>query len=248
MKKSLLTGSLATLLLLAACGTTGEDTTEEANEGSATETSELTAENEELKEQNQQLQEQVAKLESDLEASIQNSEEVDIENSTITEEESENVASGDSENSGNIKMYEGGDSLSLDTIEMSVDAAVIFRAEASQDDEYLIMGQDVTVGDELDVIAIQYTVENTSEEPKTFFLDQAEIVTSNGHQLQSELLAAEGMNSDMKGAVKNTGTVPYVLPDNSGEEIEWVDIIIPWVSDENYTSLTEEQKLRIEFK
>ncbi|MFB9861054.1 hypothetical protein ACFPFV_09280 [Salinicoccus siamensis] len=52
----------------------------------------------------------------------------------------------------------------------------------------------------------------------------------------------------MQGAVSSTGTVPYTMDERAGEEIEWIDVIVPAIMDEEtYEVVSEEQKYRIEF-
>lgn len=269
LKKYLLASGLSTVLLLGACGGVDtsteeepveEETSEEASEdtennesneeetdGSSEDTQALEEENEELKTQNQELQDQIATLEEEIAEAQESTEEVNAEETNVDEESSEssNEATGENEN---LKTASEGETLTLDTVEMTVDAAEVNRNIPNEMDETMIINQEVTAGEPTDVIVIQYTVENTSEDPRTFFLDQAEIVTSNGHQLQSELLMSEGLQSEMHGAVSNTGTVLYVLPDDSGEEVEWVDVVVPTVSDNDFNFYTDEQNHRIEFE
>ena len=243
MKKTLLTGSLATLLLLAACGTTEEDTTEEVNEESTTESSDLATENEELKEQNQQLQEQIVALEEQI-AEVQESN-TEVETNEIEEEVSEDVAT--EEGPDTIASIEPKETLELDTVNLTINEVVIANLQPNEMTAAAIMHRDVEPGDTLDVIGIGYTLENTSEDPRNFFIDQAEIVTSTGEQLQPELMLSDGIQSQMAGAVSSTGIVFYILEDGTGEDLEWIDIVIPMVSDDEFNMYTEEQNHRIEF-
>jgi len=240
MKKLLLGSVLSTSLLLAACGgeTEEDTTTESTTEEETREESDLTAENETLKEENQQLQEQISSLEEQLAEAHESTDEVD------TEEVGEEVTD---ENSDAIALVEPNETLELDTINLTINGAGITHLPTNEMTAAAVMHKDVEPGDVLDVLAISYTLENTSEDPRNFFIDQAEIVTSTGEQIQPELLLSEGIQSQMSGAVKSEGVVIYILEDGSGEDVEWFDIVIPTVSDDEFNFYTEEENHRVEF-
>src|SRR5699024_7426732 len=131
------------------------------------------------------------------------------------------------ENSEAIALVEPNETLELDTINLTINGAVISQVTADQMSAAAVMHKDGEPGDTLDVIGINYTLENTSEDPRNFFIDQAEIVTSTGEQLQPQLMLSDGIQSQMAGAVSSTGTVLYILEDGTGEDVEWFDIVIP---------------------
>lgn len=239
MKKSLLTGSLATLLLLAACGTTEEDTPEEVNNESTVESSELTAENEELKEQNQQLQEQVESLEKEI-ATVEEAETKDIEAEEVetTEEPVDGME--------NIKEVIIEETIDIENIKVTIHKAQINRIDVNEDLAIFLDGREV--GDKVDNLVIEYTVENTTEAPRTFYIDQSVIVTSTGKQIEPEMFFADGIQTEMLGAISSTGTVPYIMDEGTGDDIEWVDINLKYILDaESYDRVAEESIYRIEF-
>lgn len=233
MKKTLLTGSLATLLLLAACGTTEEETTEETNEESTTESSDLATENEELKEQNQQLQEQIAALEEEAET-------VDVESEEVeTAEES-------TEGMENIKEVVIDETIDIENVKVTIHRAQINRVDVNEDLAMFLDGH--KAGDKVDNLVIEYTVENTTEAPRTFYIDQSVVVTSTGKQLEPEMILADGIETTMLGAISSTGTVPYIMDEGAGDDIEWVDINLKYILDgESNERVAEESTYRIEF-
>lgn len=107
---------------------------------------------------------------------------------------------------------------------------------------------EVEEGDIIPAVTLNFEVENTVEEQRDFYLGQTTIVTSNGEQIESEWLESSGLESEMLGAITSTGQITFLLSTDTPEEVEWIDIIIPSVSDENWDTLAEEEKVRIEFK
>lgn len=238
LRKYLLTGGFAAALLLGACSgeesgdseSTEEEATEEITDE---ETTEETTEDAEASADEEEIEQ--AKAEGADEAT-EDVEDVDTE---VTEtEESSNVET--------LKEAMPGETIQLENVNMTVNQAQVNRLTADENLAMLLDG--VEAGDEVDNFVVEYTIENTTEEPRTFFIDQAEIVTSTGQQVMPELFLSDGITGDMQGAVSSTGTVPYLLEPGTGQDIEWVDIIVPNVSDESYMSLSEEQKYRIEFE
>src|SRR5699024_9132952 len=86
-------------------------------------------------------------------------------------------------------------------------------------------------GDEVRMIALEYTVENTVEEQRDFYLDQTPIITSTGEQIESEWLMESGLQAEMLGAVEWSRQIILLLRNDGAEDIEWIDVINPSVSD-----------------
>ena len=62
------------------------------------------------------------------------------------------------------------------------------------------------------------------------------------------MLLAENITGSMLGAVEYTGSVPYLMEEGAGDDIEWVDINIPAMLDgETYDRVSDETQVRIEF-
>ena len=116
------------------------------------------------------------------------------------------------------------------------------------DEERYLNFIEVEEGDIVPAVTLSFEVENTVEEQRDFYLSQTTIVTSNGEQIESEWLESSGLESEMLGAITSTGQITFLLSTDTPEEVEWIDIIIPSVSDENWDTLAEEEKVRIEFK
>lgn len=139
------------------------------------------------------------------------------------------------------------ETLTLDTVKLDVEEARTFKVEADQE---MAIFADVEVGEELQGLVIKYSVENTSDEPKNFYLDQAEVLTDTGEQLSPAMMLTGGnFKADMMGKVKSTLEIPYFFKDSKADEIKNVKIEIPAVvHPEEYSNLSEPQTVTIDFK
>lgn len=187
--------------------------------------------------------------ESNTESTETAAEEAEDTSAVETEEETEEVeedvesASGESET---IKEVEVGETTEIENVNLTVNKAQINRIEVTEDLAIFLDGYEA--GDMVDNLVIEYTVENTKDAPRDFFIDQAVAVTSTGQQIDPEMLLAENITGSMLGAVEYTGSVPYLMEEGAGDDIEWVDINIPAMLDgETYDRVSDETQVRIEF-
>ncbi len=136
----------------------------------------------------------------------------------------------------------------VDTLNVTRESVVVMGGEVDDESSWYFADEGYEIGDEVQMIGIEYTVENTVEEQRDFYLDQTTIITSTGEQIESEWLMESGLQSEMLGAVKSSGQIVFLLRNDGAEEIEWIDVIIPSVTDADWNNLTEEYKQRIEIK
>lgn len=239
MKKYLLTGGFAAMLLLGACGTP-EEAVETVQE-EVTEDEEVEADTVEESTEEEST-EQVADDEVG-----ESTDTVEDEEPGTLDEANEEVAG----ENGITEIYGYNDEVvteEVDTLNVTRDSVVVMGAEVDSESSWYFADEGYEIGDEVQMIAIEYTVENTVEEQRDFYLDQTTIITSTGEQIESEWLMESGLQSEMLGAVKSSGQIVFLLRNDGAEDIEWIDVIIPSVSDADWNSLTEEYKQRIEIK
>lgn len=224
MKKYLITGGFAAVLLLGACGReeqqaeaepTEEETTEESTEETAEKTTEETTQ-----------------------APEENPTEETTEEATEEQSTTESVET--------IKEVAPGETTQIENVNVTVNIAQINRVEVTE--ELAAFLDEYEAGDKIDNLVIEYTVENTTEAPRDFFIDQSVVVTSTGQQIDPEMFLSEDITSSMLGAIEYTGSVPYLMDEGAGEDIEWVEVNIPaMLNGESYERVADETKLRIEF-
>lgn len=226
MKNLILTGGFAAVLLLGACG--NEPVQDEQVEAETTET--------------QGVSEKVT------EEATEEVPEEETEEAAGTLEEANEELTGQE---GITEVYGYNEEVveeQVDTLNVTRQAAIVMGMEVDSEMSWYFADEGYEIGDEVQMIALDYTVENTVEEQRDFYLDQTTIITSTGEQIESEWLMESGLQSEMLGAVKSSGQIVFLLRNGGAEDIEWIDIIIPSVSDADWNSLTEEYKQRIEIK
>jgi len=185
--------------------------------------------------------------ETDTETTETAAEEAEDTAAVETEEDTEEVAEeATPEGLDTIKEVEPSETTQIENVNLTVNKAQINRVEVNEDLAMFLDGYEV--GDKFDNLVIEYTVENTTEAPRDFFLDQSVVVTSTGQQIEPDMFLAENITASMLGAIEYTGSVPYIMDEGAGDDIEWVDINIPAMLDgESYDRVAEETKVRIEF-
>lgn len=214
MRKYLLTGGFAAMLLLGACGS------EESSEQAEAETEETTEE------------------ETEEERTEEESTDKNTTEEVADEAQKEGVET--------IKAVDPGETTQIENVNVTVNKAQINRVEVNEELASFLDGYEE--GDKVDNLVIEYTVENTTEAPRDLFIDQSVLVTSTGQQIEPEMFLSEGITGSMLGAIEYTGSVPYLMEEGAGEDIEWVEVNIPAMMDgESYDRVSDETKLRIEF-
>ncbi|MFB9860883.1 hypothetical protein ACFPFV_09450 [Salinicoccus siamensis] len=242
MKKYLLTGGFATALLLGACGTDGEQSEETVAEETTEEQTEKSEPTEEVTEETtgEETTEEAAEVEDEIDEVVD-----EVEEPGSLAEANEELAGED----GLTEIYGYNDeevTEEVGSLIVTRNSAVVFGMKLDEDTAWYFEDEGYSLGDEVQMITIEYTVENTVEDPRDFYLNQTTLITSTGEQIESEWLMDSGLQSEMLGAVKSTGDVTFLLRNSDADDIEWVDIIIPSLSDENYDIVSEEYKQRIE--
>lgn len=220
MKNLILTGGFAALLLLGACGTEEDVNTEDTSD-------------------------QTAVAEAEKVEDVEVTEEETTEEPETLEGINEQVAGQE----GITEVYGYNEEVveeQVDTLNVTRQAAIVMGMEVDSEMSWYFADEGYEIGDEVQMIALEYTVENTVEEQRDFYLDQTTIITSTGEQIESEWLMESGLQSEMLGAVESSGQIIFLLRNDGAEDVEWIDVIIPSVSDADWNTLTDEYKQRIE--
>lgn len=122
-----------------------------------------------------------------------------------------------------------------------------YKVKVTEDNEYEF--ENYNVGDTAYVLGIELELENTSETPQEYYIDQATIVTNNQEQIEPSMITPNKIiTTDLKGKVKSTGIIYYELETSTAVDLEWLDFILPEMYDDESMDVTfEEKKLRLEF-
>lgn len=122
-----------------------------------------------------------------------------------------------------------------------------YKVKVTEDNEYEF--ENYNVGDTAYLLGIELELENTSETPQEYYIDQATIVTNNQEQIEPSMITPNKIiKTDLKGKVKSTGMIYYELETSTANDLEWLDFILPEMYDDESMDVTfEEKKLRLEF-
>ena len=122
-----------------------------------------------------------------------------------------------------------------------------YKVKVTEDNEYEF--ENYNVGDTAYLLGIELELENTSETPQEYYIDQATIVTNNQEQIEPSMITPNKIiKTDLKGKVKSTGVIYYELETSTTDDLEWLDFILPEMYDDESMDVTfEEKKLRLEF-
>ncbi|MDC5693448.1 hypothetical protein N7L96_02435 [Mammaliicoccus sciuri] len=122
-----------------------------------------------------------------------------------------------------------------------------YKVKITENNEYEF--ENYKVGDTAYVLGIELELENTSETPQEYYIDQATIVTNNQEQIEPSMITPNKIiKTDLKGKVKSSGMIYYELETSTADDLEWLDFILPEMYDDETMDITfEEKKLRLEF-
>lgn len=122
-----------------------------------------------------------------------------------------------------------------------------YKVKVTEDNEYEF--ENYNVGDTAYLLGIELELENTSETPQEYYIDQATIVTNNQEQIEPSMITPNKIiKTDLKGKVKSTGMIYYELETSTADDLVWLDFILPEMYDDESMDVTfEEKKLRLEF-
>ncbi|ADH97773.1 hypothetical protein [Salisediminibacterium selenitireducens] len=223
MKKWMVSLSAATLIMLAACGNDGEDNQEANDNGGNQETQENTAGTNEEAETND---------------SSENG-------NSDSNDEWETQVGETIENEGGVftlhARAEPVDPVETGPVVVEIDQLNVQSGDLSGE-----MAEFMET-DRLEMIQLDLSVANTSDEDIAFYADQAEIATSTGEQLQADFWLSDSIGGEMMGNTSSQGTLFFVLESTSAEEVEHIRIRWSAPQDDNYDSIGEDVDLTVEF-
>ncbi|WP_314347473.1 hypothetical protein [Mammaliicoccus vitulinus] len=122
-----------------------------------------------------------------------------------------------------------------------------YTVKVTEENEYEF--ENYSVGDTAQVLGIELELENTSDSPDEYYVDQASIVTNNQEQIEPSMVTPNKiLKTDLKGKVKSSGMIYYELESSTAQDITWLDFVLPEKFDDDTMDTTfEEKKLRLEF-
>lgn len=117
---------------------------------------------------------------------------------------------------------------------MTLTVNKFMTASVRIDDENTAAVAGVPAGQEVSMVVMDMTAENTSGDTITFYPDQGTIVTDTKEQTTAALFVGDDVGGDFYGQVVKSGQVFWFLPNSKAEDIHHVQLRIDSPHDENY--------------
>lgn len=195
------------------------------------------------------------------ETKTEEKQEVAVETTTEAQEEAEEVAtteaqatSDEAEVVDTDEMYKEPTYTKFDLGITGNSGAVNYSLDAIQvskvipKDDLTAMMFDVDAGTEVALVAIDYTVENTVDENMNFYIDQSKLTTNTKEQVDNSWGIGETTDGEFLGAVKQNGTLMFVLKNSNAEDVEKVTLYIDGTSNGEYETVGEDVVVEIPTK
>lgn len=101
--------------------------------------------------------------------------------------------------------------------------------------------------DEVTLVIVDVTAENTSEDTINFHPNQATITTNTGEQIQAEIFLSDDVGGEFIGKVKKEGNI-FFTAKSLPKEITSIKYIVDGPSDSNFQNLAERYTVEIPTK
>lgn len=98
---------------------------------------------------------------------------------------------------------------------------------------------DMMGGEDLAVISIKLSVENTNEETNMIYPDQGTIVTDTKQQVEADMFLSESVGGDFIGEVIKEGTIFFVF-DGNAEDVKSFQYIVGSGNDPDWNNFGED--------
>lgn len=107
---------------------------------------------------------------------------------------------------------------------------------------------DIEKDEEVTVVTIQASAENTSDDTNSFYIGQAQLTSNTKEQVDCDMLFSEYIDGEFLGKVVHEGTLTYILPKTKAEELLQITLHIDAPHDENFENIGENIKIDIKIE
>jgi hypothetical protein len=94
-------------------------------------------------------------------------------------------------------------------------------------------------------LVFDVTVENTSTDKLTWYVDQTQLVLNTKEQIESGLMTEDRISSDFNGKVIKKGQIAYEVKNSTLEEVKNIRLLIKYVIDANFDTVAEDTETEI---
>lgn len=104
-------------------------------------------------------------------------------------------------------------------------------------------------GEKANILYAEIELENLSDEPTEYFIDQSEIITDTNEQAETSMSYLDGeIKSDMLGKVKSKGTIFWELKNTDINYVKKFELVAPAIFDDEFEEIHPEEKIELSFE
>lgn len=107
---------------------------------------------------------------------------------------------------------------------------------------------DIEKNKDVAVIALDVSIENTSDDDVSFYFDQAVLTSNTKEQVDPNWLFSDNIEGDYLGNVIHSGTLIYILPNSVAEDITNIVLHVSSPMDDEFNDLSENFTIELNFE
>ena len=131
-------------------------------------------------------------------------------------------------------------------IKYNIEAVQVSKLTATTDEMAQLLG--IEKDKEVAMVAFNVSAENTSEDTINFYIGMATLTTNTKEQVECDSFLADYIDGEFLGNVIRSGTLIYILPNSSADDITNLTLHIDAPSDENFEYVGDEAKIELNFE
>lgn len=131
-------------------------------------------------------------------------------------------------------------------IKYNIEAVQVSKLTATTDEMAQLIGIDKDK--EVAMVAFNVSAENTSEDTINFYIGMATLTTNTKEQAECDSFLADYIDGEFLGNVIHSGSLIYILPNSSADDITTLTLHIDAPSDENFEYVGDEVKIELNFE
>lgn len=97
-------------------------------------------------------------------------------------------------------------------------------------------------------IVLDATVENTSDQKLTWYVDQSKVVLNTKEQIEDTLMSENRITSEFNGKVTKKGQIVFEAKNSSLDEISDIRLLLSYVVDNEFNTIADETEAAIVIK
>lgn len=125
----------------------------------------------------------------------------------------------------------------------TIEGVQISKLTATDDSTAAML--DIQKDQEVTVVAINASAENTTDETNNFYLGQATLTTNTKEQVDPNIWAGEHIEGEFLGNVIHSGSNVYILSNTNADDLTTLTLHISAPTDEDWNTIGDEVKVEI---